>query len=665
MLARNPRSSRLSSLLTVVGAGLVVLALAADSLGIGAPGIGWRESSAIAVGAALLLFGLFAPDHRRRSISKAWRDAPQIAPGTCIALAVTSGLLIGFIEYGHQILRREWSARVMPWPDESIWLIPTCYAGFFLVIGAVLAIPVGRWRQLMNFPVTVFLIAALGIWSQLLLHPQLDPIPVIAISIGGAWHLARLATRRREATERFGRLGLPALTALTILIGLGLPVVKGHAEDSALDDLPAPPANSPNVILVVLDTVRTDHLQFHGYQRETSPLMKSLADRSVVFDWMMSTSSWTVPSHATLFTGRYTHQLIEAGWMDTLPPDPKTLAEVLTSNGYATGGFVGNINYTCADRGFGRGFSHYEDFHVTWEVAALASSFGQALLGQGPHRPRVRNDAERVTDGVMSWMEEQVGERPFFAFINYFDAHALYLPREGYDTLFGPRSPLLNAWRSQERGYTDEDMAGFERAYDGCIRFIDDQFRRIIERLKELGQLDNTLIVITGDHGEHFGEHGILSHANSLYSPTVHVPLLISYPDVITRPARVERFVSLRDVAATILDLTGLGADSGIPGQSLAPLWRDPTAQVSVSPALSDLRPAGGTRGKPSWWPISRGDMKSLGTEGLHFILNGDDVAELYDMSTDPNSLNDLIATPQGQTLEAGLREALQRAVKD
>ena len=200
-----------------------------------------------------------------------------------------------------------------------------------------------------------------------------------------------------------------------------------------------------------------------------------------------------------------------------------TLAQVLSSHGYATAGFVGNLSYTGAENGLARGFSHYEDFLVKPSTFTSCPSLGHVIIERvystAPVFLFMRNGADEVGDGFVSWLgEQQQEERPFFAFLNFFDAHAMYVAPEGYDTRFGPRGERIVDLHRKARwsAWSTEEQQAFVDAYDGCIAFIDDQIGRIVDELRTRELLDDTLIIVVGDHGEQFGEHDLIEHANSL-----------------------------------------------------------------------------------------------------------------------------------------------------
>ncbi len=367
-----------------------------------------------------------------------------------------------------------------------------------------------------------------------------------------------------------------------------------------------PPAGSSNVLLIVLDTVGADHLGLYGYVRPTSPTLDELAARGMRFEQVRATSSWTLPSHASMFTGRWPHELF-AGWLTPLDDTYPTLAEFLGSRGYATAGFAANYTYCASDSGLGRGFSDYHDYIfptlTAFRMAALIDrpvdgmqsieSFLENWLDIDLMRPVAQNlwwlfkgdrkDAKVVNGEFLDWLSRRrQPERPFFAFLNFYDAHSPYqLPKTGIHRFGGkPRNTreadLIKDWMSLTvRRPSDQQIALARDAYDDCVADLDEQLGRLIDEVERRGVLERTWVIITGDHGESFGEHaGVFRHGTSLYETEVRVPLVIIPPTPNSFWQVVPGTASLRDLPATIVDVLDLKAGSPFPGDSLARFWK-------------------------------------------------------------------------------------------
>jgi arylsulfatase A-like enzyme len=230
--------------------------------------------------------------------------------------------------------------------------------------------------------------------------------------------------------------------------------------------------------------------------------------------------------------------------------------------------------------------------------------------------------------------------RPFFAFLNYYDAHGPYLPPKSWDGHFGaPRSNDLSPIHRfmihpgpKPRTLPAPVVQAERDQYDDAIGYLDAQLGQLFDSLQQRGMLDHTVVLLTADHGEEFGEHGVFDHGNSLYRPSVQVPLLVVYPPAVPAGRRVASPVTVRDVAATLSDLAGIAApeaQGGLPGRSLARFWQSDSAlgMQAVSPVLSEV--SRGIRTAP-WFPVSLGDMRSLVDSQYRYILGGDRTEQLF-----------------------------------
>jgi arylsulfatase A-like enzyme len=266
-----------------------------------------------------------------------------------------------------------------------------------------------------------------------------------------------------------------------------------------------------------------------------------------------------------------------------------------------------------------------------------------------------RRSAEEIKTDFLGWVGNRDERRPFFAFLNFYDAHEPYLPPAPYDTLFGPRQPRHNPFHVSDYSWSPAEVQAEMDAYDGAIAYLDNQLGRLFADLEQRGILDNTLVILTGDHGEEFQEHGIMDHGFSLYLPVIHVPLLVRFPARVPSGMRVTTSVSLRDLTATILDVIGAEANSYFPGRSLARHWgKDGGTDLVVSEVRF-------LPGYPQYYPVSRGDVKSLMQDPYHYIHCGDGHEELYDSFGDPWEKTDLSQTEQGKLLISRFRNSLEQ----
>jgi hypothetical protein len=298
-----------------------------------------------------------------------------------------------------------------------------------------------------------------------------------------------------------------------------------------------------------------------------------------------------------------------------------------------------------------------------------------------------RKTAATVTGDFLSWLSRQ-DERPFFAFVNYIDAHTPYLPPSPFDAQFGPKRPPVDFSQPSyeemmdRRKLSPREIQTELDAYDGAIAHIDEQLERVFEGLRRLNR-NNTLVVITSDHGELFGEHGLFCHGNSLYWPLLNVPLIIAWPDRLPAGKRVTVPVSLRDLPATIVDILGCTEWARFPGASLARCWGENAPVREDEPLLTemDLGAAGecvcpgcGGRGmmlaevEPGvtvpvrdWYPNATEAMQSLILGSKQYIRMASGREELYDIETDPLEAHNLIGSAEAKSVLDQFRACLDK----
>ena len=575
---------------------------------------------------------------------------PRLQPAGYSLVFVWCGLTIGLWEMlylSKKMLLGEWLAVHMATSVTSVWMAPLGYVLIFGLVGALLfavAYVRPRWLTLKWVVVAGIFVAVFSGGRST--ASRLELWGLIPVAAGVAMLSGRLAAAYSERCLRFVRRSVPAALILIAVIALGIEVEKRVTEHRALSRLPTVNAPAPNVLLIILDTVRSKSVSVYGYTRPTTPNLERMAERGIVFDRAVASAPWTLPTHATVFTGRHQHEL-SVNWTKPLDATFPTLAEVFRQRGYHTAGFVGNFYYGGPQFGLDRGFIHYEHKPVTFAGIISSGWLGRELLMKmksaiGDHQDLVRKTAADVNQEFLNWHDAADSSRPFFAFLNYFDAHSPYLPPKPFDQHFGDESPRY--WLKDEgEEYTPEELSDLTEAYDNSIAYLDDQLGLLFDELERRGILENTLLLVTSDHGEQFGEHRLMYHSNSLYMPLLHVPLLVSFPAGLPSGIRVEEPVSLRDIAATILDIVCV-SDSPLPGYSMAGSW-------SGGPGVTDgddpvvLSEITHNRRIPDWMPAAYGPMQSLVVGRLHYIRRGDGAEELYDWIADPDERTDLAAT--------------------
>jgi len=569
-----------------------------------------------------------------------------------LALAVWAGLITGLLEAlwlsFNQLVRHQ----VIFTSDYILWMTPLLYALLFSVIGIGIAAVVAVMPARLRPPVPVFVFVTLGVLCLFIPVTRIARWAAALVALGFGAQAVRFAAARPFGFRRMMQASLGILGGLALLVFAGerllsRPTAPGELARSDL----------PNIVFIVWDTVRSEDLGLYGYSQPTTPGLESLSETSVVFDRAVAPAPWTLPSHASMFTGRWPHEL-STGWLQSLDASAPTIAEVLSENGYATGGFVANHHYTSYDSGLDRGFAKYADYRITFrqflrsswltQTETVADLIGARSPGDawrairglnfwvGVKRANDRKRASEVNDEMLAWLDDVEG-RPFFAFLNYFDAHQGYWSPPGTMDRFQSRPPA-------------------RRAYDAAISYLDGEVTELLEALRARDRLDNTIIVVTSDHGELFGEHGLSGHAHNLYYHTLHVPLLIHSPGRFAGGKRVRTEVTLRDLPATLLELANLD-DPRIQGASLSRYWR-PDSAAAGEPILAEVQ--AGRNNSPSE-PISRGPMKSVLEDSLQYILYGDGVEELYNVVSDSPEANDLAGAAEREPDLRRLRAALER----
>ncbi|HEX6559361.1 MAG TPA: sulfatase, partial [Longimicrobiales bacterium] len=473
----------------------------------------------------------------------------------------------------------------------------------------------------------------------------------------------RLTRGRAPLLDRIVRYTSGPLILVVVLGGVAFHVQRRNAERDGLSKLAGASANAPNLLLIIWDTVRASNLSLFGYVRPTTPVLERLAKQSVVFENAIASAPWTLPSHASFLTGALPHQL-EADWTSPLDRKTRTLAEFLRQHGYDTAGFVGNTYYCSEESGLNRGFIHYEDFKRTsFTQLITGSALIRAVYAHDGIRHALhldeepgRKNAQEINRDVLGWLRSNRGH-PFFAFVNYFDAHAPYLPPAPFDTRFGAKRPGRNPLISEERAMSREELRTEIDQYDGAIAYLDHSLGQLLDSLDARGILDNTIVVVAADHGEQFGEHGLISHGNSLYLPLLHVPLLIRAPKLAPAGQRVPQWVSLRDVPATLAELASPANRGAFPGRSLARFW-DGSPQGRPDTLLTEVSQSSGL---PARYPVSRGDMRSVIAAPNQFIANSNGTEEFYDLEADKVETHNLIRSV-GPALVNEFRAVLREA---
>lgn len=607
-----------------------------------------------------------------------------------LAWAVWLGLIAGLLELFALVLKCSYfDPRNYNVSRHFPWMYPV--AGVLVLIGPglVLAVAAWAWPRRLSKSAAVGALVFFALVSVLFRAP-IYTVACLVLAAGGALQVARLI-RARPGVNRLVRWTISPLVGLlvvTIAVSYGWSAwLERQALAAAARTQQAPeqrPAGAKNVILIVLDTVRAQSLSLYGYGRKTSPNLERIAAEGARFDQALATAPWTAPSHAGMFTGQLPRQL-SIGWDQPLDGTYPTLAEFLGARGYRTAGFVANTTYCSYETGLDRGFRHYEDYDVSLPNILLCSGLMQRTLnfvrkstgfGLDDIKPGGghRKDAARINRDFLSWLSSRPAQdsAPYFAFLNYYDAHHPYLTPEPHQAAEGPRGRqpqtladynlLRKWWDLDKKRLTPTDLELVRDSYDRCLTYLDDQIGRLFKELTQRGELDDTIVIVTADHGEHLGEQRLYGHGCSLYRPELHVPLLVFAPGAVPAGQVVSSPVSLRDLPATVVDLLGLAAESPFPGRSLAATWSSSSGDAASTDWLVSevaLPPEADPNGGRS--PVCRGPMLSLVADGWHYIRNGDGREELYDFKHDTDETHDLAGLADKAEVLRTLRDRVVR----
>jgi arylsulfatase A-like enzyme len=415
----------------------------------------------------------------------------------------------------------------------------------------------------------------------------------------------------------------------------------------------AAPPGAPNVVLVTIESLRVDHVGAYGGRSPArpelpvTPALDAFAAHATVYEDAHAVTSWTLASHASLFTGLYptAHQTDHP--LDRLDDSYPTLAEVLAGHGYQTAAVVSGP-YLRRLHNLSQGFELYDD-----SVSALTD-------------PAAHSDVTnpRMQAGLAHFVDEQRDPaRPFFLFAYYWDPHFDYLPPPPYDQMFvGPGAEPFDITHYDTNPALRSDLSEARRRYllsqyDGEVRWTDEYLSRLFELLKARGLWDDTLVIVTADHGEAFFEHGEKGHKNDLYAEEVHVPLIVKLPHQ-TEGRRDARLVSLVDIAPTVLGVAGIEPPFPLEGRSLL----DPAAPRE-RPIYYELLAIRYFRGPEGQTVAHSRRFYGVRQEAFKLVWSDDGEgggdpapAQLFDVGRDPGEKHDLAA--QEPSRARALRDA-------
>ena len=626
----------------------------------------------------------------------------RLAFGTLIALSAWCGLTAGLLEVAVTLVRKRFfdADQIIKLSHHFVWVIPILNLGIFLAFAVIALSFVLIWPD-RGRRVFSRMLAALTLVPPLLAaFPKIHAAALLVLAIGIALRTVPVLESNPSRFRRFLSVGVPAVLCVVAMLG-GSVWYRDHSKVVAEAGRPLPPPGSPNILIAVLDTVAASHASVNGYGRATTVTLEELAARGIRFQNARSTSSWTLPSHASMFTGLWPHE-IPSGWLTPLDTGKPTIAEYLGNRGYATAGFIANTWYCGAGSGLSRGFARYEDYpllspkilktcviikraiegyrdtldaneDLLKSVGCLdaAESLWKALAIQ-------RKNASEVNRELLDWLSKRdQPDRPFLAFLNYFDAHYPYALQPGRLHRFGAepddkyKKLLIDRWSEIDKSLVSPSGIEFvSDSYDDGIADLDEQVGKLVDQLDRRGILKNTWLVVVSDHGESFGEHpNIFAHGSSLFDTEVRVPLVIVPPREKSWGAAsiVREPVSLRDIAATIVDLSGQTNDSPFPGDSLARYWKNPASppEGSQPEILSELVP-NDPKNRDYWGtPETFPPRASVKDSEWSYMRREVEVGEqLYHLTEDANEQHNLAQVPSAQETLVRFRASLDRSTK-
>jgi arylsulfatase A-like enzyme len=405
---------------------------------------------------------------------------------------------------------------------------------------------------------------------------------------------------------------------------------------------------APNLLLVVVDTLRKDHLGFYGYtEHPTSPTLDQWAREGVVIDGLTGVTSWTMPSMATLYTGRTPaeHRVMRmtGNGPGTRLNDSQTLASLLRGNGYATGCIMTNF-LLLGRRGFNQGFDRYNDSLID------------------PEHPHHGSTASQVADLGIEWLQKSHARqpgKPWMLNLHFFDPHTSYEDQPDFDFT----DPQYTGWvqsglensvyKAHQSSTTEDDRAQLRALYDEEIRAVDQALAQVQSYLLETDQWRNTLVVVTSDHGEELAERGYIGHTRTLHFEQIDLPLLLKFPGQAHSGEKRVGIMSQVDLYATLLDLCqvqpppdrGSSRAAWVQGQAEIPNQEMAFFEVDFVPYLND----------PDRFIQKRG-VKS-GHLGK-FVVNLKTQTEYFFSPADPLELQNLISDPASQSAIQSLRRA-------
>ena len=577
------------------------------------------------------------------------RVVPARGPGLIplVAAVVATGVAAGFLElavFAFQVhvlhLVDLTSLRIS---RHVAWMIPTAEVAVTVPLGLLLIAPAFLLAKLRDRDgsrggharATVWAGAVLGtllVLGPLLAIRGLYPVAALVLAMGVGVRSRKLLVRASPGWSKAARwLGGIAVAGFVPFVAWDYHRVANAGERA----FALPSIQAPNVLWIVLDTTRADRLSLYGYDRPTTPNLERWAKDAITFDEARSAAPWTLPSHVSMFTSLWPYEQgarIDKPYRGSHP----TIAEHLGDRGYTTAGFPANTGMCNACFGVGRGFDTYVELECNHEVSPRATLLNSALGTQALRTLKMvgvkvptafpfpgRAMAPTILARGRDWIEQvapegsEAGGHPYFLFLNFMDVHGPYYPPTDAGRVFSADRPLpprkwcvpttgsdaaraLKSAKPEDRPRLESELAAKTRLlsdlYDDCLLALDAELGRFLDEMRASGRLANTWVVLTADHGEYFGEHGLFGHGGRLHNEVTHVPLMLippmgstdaDDPSLALRGRRIATPVSLCDLPATLADLLVPGSSHPFRGRSLSRFWND--APPPADPILMQM----------------------------------------------------------------------------
>ncbi len=417
---------------------------------------------------------------------------------------------------------------------------------------------------------------------------------------------------------------LSVIAAVCIIVGPALESANINAGELQTSEPPK------NVILITISTLRADHVSCLGCERDTTPNFDDFGEENILFRNVFATSGWMMPAHGSIFTSLYPSVHGATHINKSLGDEHYTLAEILSNNGYYCVGFCCNPRLD-QEHGFAQGFDIYDDYSVSMILQSLA------LGNEGTFDINKQRTNALINDAAIRWLQNNT-HKPFFMFVHYYDNHWDYLPPSPYYNLYDPDydGPIDGTEIAREPLFSnppgERDIQHIIALYDGEVKQTDNDLGEMLKVLKDRGILDNSIVIILGDHGEQFYEHGHTSH-HGVFEELIHIPLAVSIPG--TQPKGkgqiVDSLVSQVDILPTILDYLQIPVPDGCQGKSFKPVIE---GQVGAVNEFVFAEYTGG----------AAPDTYAVRSARYHFCQEAGSEPFAYDLAKDPLEQNKILS---------------------